>query len=442
MNAVLARPGELRAVINRLYGEVDGQATSDETVPTVALVDDVERLRDMASDAPVIRIVNDIIDRAIEVGASDIHLVASDIGTRVRLRIDGMLQDEAPPPPSLHAAIISRIKIMASLDIAERRLPQDGRIRISWRGREVDLRIATMPHLQGEGIVLRVLDRASVSLDLESLGFSAPLLRSLRATLREPHGILLVTGPTGSGKTTTLYAGIREISTPDRNIITVEDPVEYRLTGVNQIQVNRRIGLDFASSLRAVLRQDPDIIMIGEIRDAETAAIANQAALTGHLVLATIHTNSAAASLPRLIDMGVEPYLLASTLRGAMAQRLVRRLCPHCSQEGQLDHESALRLVQQARLPAIEADLLLRNMRQPSGCIACSGTGYRGRVAIGELMVMSDDVRRQLLAGAGQIQIEDASLVAGRATMMADALSKVRDGVTSLEEALRVVGAT
>jgi general secretion pathway protein E len=436
---VLARPGELQAMLTRLYGDVDAD-DGPETAPAGALADDVERLRDLASDAPVIRIVNDIIDRAIELSASDIHLVANDLGTRIRFRIDGVLRDEAPPPPSLHAAIISRIKIMASLDIAERRLPQDGRIKMSWRGREVDLRIATMPHLHGEGAVLRILDRSSVTLDLDRLGFSQPLVEDLRKMLREPHGIFLVTGPTGSGKTTTLYAGLREIATPDRNIITVEDPIEYQLAGVNQIQINRRIGLDFASSLRAVLRQDPDIIMVGEIRDGETAAIANQAALTGHLVLATIHTNTAAASLPRLVDMGVEPYLLASTLRGAMAQRLVRRLCPHCSEPAGLSDTVIAHFGEKSGLTADQTDLLRRGARRPVGCQSCGGSGYRSRVAVADMMTMTDDIRHLLLQGAGEMQFQEIVEQSGGPTLRADAMAKVARGETSLDEALRVVG--
>jgi general secretion pathway protein E len=298
----------LEHAFDRVYSEVRSFCVDVENISRSELVaSDLTRLQDLATDAPAILLVESIIESAVELKASDIHLTTSRNGARLRLRVDGVLSDVAPPPPDVYCAVISRLKILANLDIAERRLPQDGRIRLGVSGREIDLRVATMPHLEGEGIVLRILDRTAVKLELPSLGFASDIERALLELLNEPHGIFLVTGPTGSGKTTTLYAALRHLVQPKRNVVSVEEPVEYHLDGVAQIQVQRKIGLDFPTVLRSVLRQDPDIIMIGEIRDPETASIANQAALTGHFVLATLHTNSAAASLPRLIDMGLEP---------------------------------------------------------------------------------------------------------------------------------------
>jgi general secretion pathway protein E len=361
-----------------------------------------------------------------------LHISFSRSGLRIRYRVDGLLRDAEPPPAELHQALVSRIKIMAGLDIAERRLPQDGRIRIAWRGREIDLRVATMPHMNGEGVVLRVLDRSSVALDFESLGFFQTHIVSIGNILREPHGIFLVTGPTGSGKTTTLYAALQTIATPDRNIITVEDPIEYQLDGINQIQVNRKIGLDFAGALRAVLRQDPDIIMVGEIRDQETAAVANQAALTGHLVLATIHTNTAVAALPRLVDMGVEPYLLASTIRGTMAQRLLRKLCSNCRRRGEL--------------PSWQKHLWrdkgadIDTCYEAVGCETCQGTGYAGRIAIAEIMPMTDRIRNRLIEKADESELSSLAKQAGMVSMLEDGLSKAAAGMTSIGEVLRVAG--
>jgi len=428
----LARPGEFAAAFKRLYGKNEApEAHGDVALGfDAALTSDIERLRDQASDAPVIRIVNGLIDRAIEFGASDLHISATRTGLRIRYRIDGLLRDAEPPPAEFHAAIISRLKIMAGLDIAERRLPQDGRLRITWRGREIDLRLATMPHMNGEGAVLRVLDRSAVALDFDALGFSPEAISVIRSILMQPHGIFLVTGPTGSGKTTTLYAALQLIANPERNVITVEDPIEYQLEGVNQIQVNRKIGLDFASSLRAVLRQDPDVIMVGEIRDRETAVVANQAALTGHLVLATIHTNTAVAALPRLIDMGIEPYLLASTMRGTMAQRLVRRLCPNCRRQS--DVGSWQRRLWKGRN--------LQACYDAVGCEACQGTGYAGRLAISEVVPMSDAVRMALLDKSDESGLTAAAESAGMTSMLEDGLSKVDTGLTSIDELLRTVG--
>lgn len=431
----LARSGEFMNALTRLYG--DGIGTDLERILSedAPLADDIERLKDLASDAPVIRIVSNLIDRAIESRASDLHIVATRTGSRVRYRVDGVLIDGDATPSGLHAAIVSRLKIMAGLDIAERRLPQDGRIRIPWRGREVDLRVATMPQVDGEGLVLRVLDRSAVNLNFDALGLSQPVRGAISHVLSAPHGLFLVSGPTGSGKTTTLYAALKAVMRPELNVITVEDPVEHRLEGVSQVQIHRRIGFDFAAALRAVLRHDPDVIMVGEIRDRETAAVANQAALTGHLVLATIHTNTAVAALPRLIDMDVEPYLLASTLRGAMAQRLVRRLCPHCRK-----HEATS--IDISGIPAIMRD---RRSRLRSfhavGCSICKGTGYSGRIAIAEVLVMSEPVRNGLLRGQSEAELTEAAMEAGFMPIIDDGIAKVEEGVTTLEEVLRVVRA-
>jgi len=431
---LLARPGEFETIMKRLY-DGDRPKTGEDTIEAdTSLSLDVERLRDLASDAPVIRIVNTLIDRAIELRASDVHVMPKRDGLRVRYRIDGILKDVEPPSAQLHAAIVSRLKIMARLDIAERRLPQDGRIRIAWRGREVDLRIATMPHVNGEGVVLRILDRSATALDFAALGLSKGVIETLDQILTEPHGVFLVTGPTGSGKTTTLYAALQAMSHPTRNIVTVEDPVEYHLNGISQIQVSRKIGLDFASSLRAVLRQDPDIIMVGEIRDHETAIVANQAALTGHFVLATLHTNSALAALPRLIDMGVEPYLLASTLKGTMAQRLVRRLCSHCCEPVEVSFGAVGRLHDTSHHSGP------RRVFRPVGCARCQGSGYVGRVALAEIMTMTQATRACLMKRADESRLTAVARNDGFRSLLEDGLAKAEAGVTSLEEVMRVVG--
>lgn len=408
VSLALIRPSDLDAAFKRLF---DQPQVSPDILPLSddALGSDIERLRDLASDAPVIRMVSDMLDRAIEMKASDIHLTATRDGSRLRYRVDGVLQERPAPPASLHAALVSRLKIMASLDIAERRLPQDGRIRIAWRGRDIDLRIATMPHAHGEGVVLRILDRSAIALDFDALGLSGSTVEALHSALAYPHGMILVTGPTGSGKTTTLYAALRTLDRTRLNIITVEDPIEHHLDGINQIQVARKIGLDFAQALRSILRQDPDVILIGEIRDRETAAIAVQAALTGHLVLATLHTNTAAAAIPRLIDMGVEPYLVASTVRGIMAQRLVRRLCLACvSSDGTV------------------------------GCAQCSNSGYMGRLAISEFMTMTDGIRGALRLDAGEASILAAAQTDGFVVLKKDGLDRMQQGLTTHQEVLRV----
>jgi general secretion pathway protein E len=378
----------------------------------------------------VVRIVNRLISRAVEARASDIHIEPYEQSLRVRYRIDGVLREVEPPPAHLQAAIISRIKIMARLNIAERRLPQDGRIKLAVRGKDIDLRVATMPTLHGEAVVLRVLDRGSVVLDFGELGFDARALVAYRAMLARPNGIILVTGPTGSGKTTTLYTSLIELNSPDRKILTVEDPIEYQLDGINQVQTKPQIGLSFAHILRSMLRHDPDVIMVGEVRDLETAQIAVQAALTGHLVLSTLHTNNAAGTLTRLLDMGVEGYLMTSTLNGVVAQRLVRRLCTACRKP----YQPLPELLEQLGLHAgTEATFW-----HPGGCAACNQTGYFGRISINEVLVMSDAVRSQILHQAEATELQRTAIQSGMQPMFQDGIAKVQAGVTTVEELLRV----
>lgn len=439
ISLAIAAPSNFAAAFARLYGEETSAANGDGAGNVDTTAGDVTRLRDLAADAPAIRFVDSMIERAAEIGASDIHLTISRTGPRVRYRVDGVLQENEPHPGDLHDAIISRIKVMAELDISERRLPQDGRIRLGTRGREIDLRISTMPHLDGEGAVLRILDRTAVKLDLSALGFSQSIEQPLARLLGEPHGILLVTGPTGSGKTTTLYAALRRLVRPGINVVSAEDPVEYYLDGVAQIQVQRKIGLDFPTVLRSVLRQDPDVIMIGEIRDRETASIANQAALTGHFVLATLHTNSAAASLPRLVDMGLEPYLLASTVRGILSQRLVRKLCGSCCAALDRDDDAARTQIQRL---AAQAQLRCdpEKPRKAIGCRNCNDTGYSGRIAIGELLLVNDEIRRATLDHADASQLETAARKAGLVPLLHAGIARVLTGETTLEELFRVTG--
>jgi len=414
-------PVELEAALDRLYPEEGPDLPAHE-----ASEDDAERLKDLASEAPVIRLVNQMIARAVETGASDIHIEPFEDRLRIRYRHDGELQDADVHPARLTPAIISRIKILAKLDIAERRLPQDGRIRMAVRGEDVVFRVATAPCLHGEILVLRILDRSAVAFDFRQQGHTGQVIARLRAALDAPNGILLVTGPTGSGKTTTLYTALLSLNTQARKIITVEDPIEYQLPGINQIQVKPQIDLGFASLLRSIVRLDPNVIMVGEIRDVETAEIAARAALTGHLVLSTLHTNSAAAAITRLRDMGLEDYLLAAVLRGVLAQRLVRRLCDACKHE--------------VRAPAeISARFGLQKMWRASGCAGCRHTGYRGRQAIAEFLTPGQEVERLIFARAGQAEIEQAAVAAGMRTMLQAGIEAVARGETSLEEILRAV---
>jgi general secretion pathway protein E len=437
--AVSGRVGlrsEIADLIERYYGTGrsamgtivenlgDDGASGDE--------DDVEHLRDLASEAPVIRLVNLVIQRAVELRASDIHIEPFESRLKVRFRVDGVLEEGESPPANLTAAVISRIKIMAKLNIAERRLPQDGRIMVRVQGKELDLRVSTVPTAHGESVVMRLLDRGGVVLDFAALGFSPEFLADFVKVLEQPHGILLVTGPTGSGKTTTLYAALNRLNTADVKIITVEDPVEYQIEGINQIQAKPQIGLDFAHALRSIVRQDPDIIMIGEMRDLETSRIAIQSALTGHLVLSTLHTNNAAGGITRLLDMGVEDYLLTSTVNGILAQRLVRRLEPTHAER----YEALPEVIEEFGLRRYQRSGPIYLYRpKPS---SLSPTGYLGRSTIMEFLVMTDDLRRLVMQRAGMGEIEEAARAAGMRTMYEDGLQKAMQGVTTIEEVLRV----
>ena len=392
--------------------------------------EDVNHLRDLAFEAPVVRLVNLLIDGALAAEASDIHIEPFEDSLRVRYRIDGLLYDQEAPPRRLQAAVTSRIKIMAELNIAERRLPQDGRIRVTTQGRRVDIRVSTVPTIHGESIVMRLLDRSSVFLPFDRLGFSARTAEAFEGLIRRPHGILLVTGPTGSGKTTTLYAALDKINAPDRKIITVEDPVEYQLKGVNQIPVRPKIGLSFASGLRHIVRQDPDVIMVGEIRDLETAEIAIQAALTGHLVFSTLHTNDAPGAVTRLQDMGCEPYLVSSVLNGVLAQRLVRRICLACRAP---DHPEPADLLAIGVTDASAVQLF-----RGKGCDECRGTGYRGRIGIYELFRLTEEGRSLIVRKVPAGELRRHAVEQGMVMLRADGWARACAGMTTVEEILRV----
>jgi general secretion pathway protein E len=433
----IAYPAEFEAAYERLYGE--GKSAIRQIVDTAqerastTRDDDVDRLKDIASEAPVIRLVNHLIARAVEVRASDIHVEPMESELRVRYRIDGVLQAVESPPQRLSSAVISRIKIMAKLNIAERRLPQDGRIGIAVRGRDIDLRVAVSPTIHGERVTLRILDRQHLKLNFASLGFEDEVAAKLRDILNNPYGIFLVTGPTGSGKTTTLYAALLELNRVDTNILTVEDPVEYQLAGVNQVQIKPQIGLTFAHALRSFLRQDPDIMMVGEIRDLETAQIAVQAALTGHLILSTVHTNDAASSITRLLDMGIEDYLLTSTMNGIAAQRLVRTLCPACREP----YEPLPELVERFALDRLAGGQAIV-LHRPKGCDTCGGSGYRGRSSILEVLGMTDEIRQAVLKSADASRLHALAVESGMQTMQEHGFRKALAGTTSIEEVLRV----
>ncbi len=457
----LATVSQVERALDRLYGgdksQMEGIVEEIQPESNVAQFDSIEELRNLAAEAPIIRLVNLIINRAMTLRASDIHIEPFENRLIVRYRIDGVLQEGEAPPVHSAAAVVSRIKIMAKLNIAERRLPQDGRIQIRAQGKPIDLRVSTVPTLYGESMVLRILDKEQVALDMDTLGFDGAGRQRFQGLLAQPHGIILVTGPTGSGKTTTLYAALQTLNTPGKKILTVEDPVEYQLERINQIQVKPQIGLDFASALRSIVRQDPDVIMIGEMRDLETARIAVQSALTGHLVLSTLHTNDAGSSVTRLLDMGVENYLLTSTLNGIVAQRLVRTLCPDCRQmyqppRAQLDEWQ--RWLTAENNPDQECDLLaVLNKEAPSdqhkttddlvfyrpgGCKSCSNTGYHGRTVISELLMLSESVRRLILSHADGREIQNAAIKAGMDNMKIDGLRKALKGITTAEEVARV----
>ena len=416
--------GQGRSAMGTIVEDADGESTGN--------LDDVEHLRDLASEAPVIRLVNLVIQRAVELRASDIHIEPFENRLKVRYRVDGVLEEGESPPANLTAAVISRVKIMAKLNIAERRLPQDGRIMLRVQGKELDLRVSTMPTAHGESVVMRLLDRETVVFDFHKLGFTDHFLPQFQKVLEQPHGILLVTGPTGSGKTTTLYTALSKLNTADVKIITVEDPVEYQIEGINQIQAKPQIGLDFAHALRSIVRQDPDIIMIGEMRDLETARIAIQSALTGHLVLSTLHTNNAAGGIARMLDMGVEDYLLTSTINGILAQRLVRRLEPTHAEKYPASPEEIEKFALRRYQP--QGEIFLYRPRAS----AIAPTGYLGRTTIMEFLVMDDGLRRAVMRHAGMGALEQLARDAGMRTMYEDGIVKALGGETTIEEVLRV----
>ncbi|RMG19145.1 MAG: type II secretion system protein GspE [Deltaproteobacteria bacterium] len=441
---VLAPPGEIIRLINQVY-----ERASNETQQ---LVDDLEAAEDLDSlayeleepqdlldvsdeEAPIIRLVNSLLYQAVRTRASDIHIEPQERELMVRFRIDGVLQEIIKPPKRFQASIVSRVKVMAGLNIAEKRLPQDGRIRIKIAGRDVDIRVSTIPVRHGERVVMRLLDRSSVLLDLTDLGFSDRELKMMSTLIRRPHGIILVTGPTGSGKTTTLYACLSQINSPDKNILTVEDPIEYELPGISQMQVDSKIGRTFAQGLRSFLRQDPDVIMVGEIRDRETAEIAIQASLTGHLVLSTIHTNDAASAVTRLVDMGVEPFLVASSLIGLLAQRLVRVVCTACRRPHVPDEEELRELGFSGE--ALE-EARRHTLYEAVGCSECNDTGYRGRTGIYELIPVTDGIRQAILRNADSGTLKKIAIEEGMVPLKSDGAAKVLRGITTVEEVLRV----
>ncbi|HKE40556.1 MAG TPA: type II secretion system ATPase GspE [Casimicrobiaceae bacterium] len=450
LKRVLQRPLKMLTVNPERFAAELASAYNQASAPVAQLSDALTRDTDLArllqdipkaedllgatSEAPVIRMINALLLQALRERASDIHFEPYEARSVVRFRIDGELRDVIEPPRALHAALVSRLKVMASLDIAEKRLPQDGRMALKLGDKSVDVRVSTLPTGPGERVVLRLLDKDAARLDLAALGMSEATLDTVDRLIREPHGIVLVTGPTGSGKTTTLYAAMSRLPRGVLNIMTVEDPIEFALDGVGQTQVNPRIELSFARSLRSILRQDPDIIMIGEIRDLETAQIAVQASLTGHLVLATLHTNDAASAVTRLADMGIEPYLLASSLLGVLAQRLVRCLCPECRQaEAPTAGEGAL--LSKLALPTSQ------RLYRPEGCAACGQSGYKGRTGIYELILIDETMRRLIHDRAGEPALREACARAGVRTLAADGARWLADGTTSLAELLRVTGA-
>jgi len=437
---VVAAETAIKNAINRYYDsaglvqdimksfdekEVAAVAESEEPV-------NVAELQQAVEEAPVVKLVNLILSDAVKKGASDIHLEPYEKSFRVRYRIDGILYEVMQPPLKLKAAITSRIKIMASLDIAERRLPQDGRIKIKMGQKELDLRVSTLPTLFGEKVVMRLLDKANLQLDMTKLGFEPQALRDFMEAIEAPYGMVLVTGPTGSGKTTTLYSALQHLNKTERNIMTAEDPVEFNLPGINQVHVRSEIGLTFAAALRSFLRQDPDVIMVGEIRDYETAEIAIKAALTGHLVLSTLHTNDAPSTVSRLINMGVEPFLVSASTLLILAQRLARKICPNCKEEVHVPPQTLMDL----GFSPEEARSL--KVYKGKGCMTCSETGYKGRVALYEVMVMRENIKTAILEGASTAELRELARKNGMRTLREAGLQKIREGITTIEEVMRV----
>jgi type IV pilus assembly protein PilB len=430
VDVVIATERDVKRIIDQSYGVHDlvqkaVKQMAKEDTPSLAEIETVD-------DAPVISIVNSIISQAVKDRASDIHVEAQENAVRVRYRIDGVLQEVINFPLHMHAVLVSRIKIMSEMDIAEKRLPQDGRIQITVSGRAIDLRVSTLPTIRGEKVVLRILDQAAVLLAMQSLGFSKKNLSNYKNLYGQSYGMILVTGPTGSGKTTTLYSTLNEISVPGKNVITVEDPVEYRLAGINQVQINPKAGLSFASGLRSILRQDPNIVMVGEIRDAETADIAIRAALTGHLVLSTLHTNDAPGAITRLIDMGIEPFLVTASVLGVVAQRLVRCICPDCKTTYAPPRGSTEQLFLGADFNENQS------FYKGTGCARCNHTGYKGRIAIHEVMVVSKEVREAINRRAATDELAQIAVSQGMVRIREDGIAKAQAGLTTVEEVIRV----
>lgn len=433
---VIAGGYEIVNAINAAYNRTSDKSESamDELSEVGEIAQDFDEpvdLLDADDEAPIIRLVNSLLFRAVKQKASDIHVEPFEKELVIRVRIDGVLYDIMNPPKRAQNSIISRIKIMAGLNIAEKRLPQDGRIKIKIAGKDIDIRVSTVPTSFGESIVMRLLDKSSVALDLEKLGLGGRVLQATRTLAQQSHGIFLVTGPTGSGKTTTLYAVLAEINTKDVKILTVEDPVEYQLPGLNQVQVNPKIDLTFATALRAFLRQDPDVILVGEIRDKETAEIAIQASLTGHLVFSTLHTNDAVATVTRMVDMGVEPFLVASAVMGVLAQRLLRTVCHDCAKKYVPTPEEL------DRIGLTAEELKGRPLYRPVGCPNCMETGYAGRTGVHELFLMSDELRADIMKGADSASLKRLAMSQGMRTLRQDAAAKVAAGITTIEEVLR-----
>jgi general secretion pathway protein E len=439
VRVVLSREREVLQAINRFYEQSadtpEEMIQSLDTEVSDRLLQELEEtqdLLDVSDEAPVIKLVNLILFQAVKERASDIHIEPFQKELKVRYRIDGILYQRLNPPKRYQSAIISRLKIMAKLDIAEKRLPHDGRIPIKIADKDIDIRVSIVPTTFGERVVLRLLDKSSAHFGVEEIGLSRDMLQNLKDLINRPNGMLLVTGPTGSGKTTTLYASLSRINTPDKNIITIEDPVEYQLWGIGQIQVNPKIGLTFARGLRSVLRHDPDVILVGEIRDAETAEIAIQSSLTGHLVFSTLHTNDAASAVTRLVDMGIEPFLVASVIRAILAQRLIRVICPECK-EGYIPEAEVLR-----EIGIVPSQLERKMVYQGKGCPACSETGYRGRTGIYEMLIVSEAIRHLIMKKADSTSICRKAIEEGMKTLREDGARKVVAGVTTLEEVVRV----
>jgi len=430
---LIATRNEVKMALNQIYSVKDSDAADVFASLNEYKMDNEEpelnQLKEMVEDAPIVRLANIIISQAIQLKASDIHIEPQEDKVRVRYRVDGVLREDLTAPKHVQAALISRLKIIAEMDITERRVPQDGRIEMNVGGIGVDMRVSTLPTVNGEKVVIRILNKEDRLLNLQELGFSETNLQRFNKLIEKPHGIILVTGPTGSGKSTTLFAALNKLNSVDKNIITVEDPVEYQLDGINQVHARPKAGLTFASALRSILRQDPDIVMVGEIRDEETASIAIRAALTGHLVLSTLHTNDAVSSITRLVDMGVPPYLVASSVIGVMAQRLVRRLCNSCMEEYQPGPE--------------ERDFFgedVETLYRPAGCQRCSSSGYRGRLAIHEILVMDSKIRELLVRGEEEQIIKKQAVDAGMITLKEDGKQKAINRVTGFQEIVRIVG--